>query len=57
MIEDDVYCEFGIGNLSLLLVKVYDKVGNILLCGLFLKFLLFGFCIGWVVVGECVLNI
>lgn len=52
LIEDDVYSEFYFGCEKLLLVKFWDCQEMMLYCSLFLKCLVFGFCIGWVVVGK-----
>lgn len=57
LIEDDVYSEFYFGWEKLLFVKVWDCYDGVLYCFLFLKCLVFGFCIGWVVVGKHVCKI
>lgn len=51
LIEDDVYGELQFGMVFMCFVKLYDDSGFVLYCGLFLKCFVFGFWIGWVVVG------
>lgn len=57
LIEDDVYSEFYFGWEKLLFVKVWDCYDGVLYCFLFSKCLVFGFRIGWVVVGKYVCKI
>lgn len=50
LIENDVWGDIVYQD-GVLLVKVFDKEGLVFYCNSFFKILMFGLCIGWVVVG------
>lgn len=52
IIEDDIYGDIVYVYFCLKIIKLFDKDGCVLLCFLFLKMLVFGFCVGWIVLGS-----
>lgn len=52
IIEDDIYGDIVFEYFRLKLIKFYDEDGCVLLCLLFLKIFVFGFRVGWIVLGK-----